>query len=171
MFVPIAETDVPRIVALMNQAYRGGDTWSTETGYISGDRTTEQFLREDLAAKPQASLLKWEDAEDGTLQGCVWLEPRGDDVWYLGSLAIDPRQQKGGLGRVLLSAAEDWVRARGGTRMRMSVVNVRETLIAWYVRRGYVRTGETDPFPYSNDRFGSPLRDDLSFVILQKSLI
>jgi hypothetical protein len=47
---------------------------------------------------------------------------------------------------------------------------VRETLIAWYERRGYVLTGETQPFPYGDERFGRPLRDDLHFVLLEKNI-
>jgi GNAT superfamily N-acetyltransferase len=85
-------------------------------------------------------------------------------------LAIDPEQQNNGLGRTLLSAAEQWVHERGARRVRMTVVNVRDTLIAWYLRRGYHRTGETNPFPYGDNRFGTPLRDDLSFVVLEKDL-
>ena len=50
----------------------------------------------------------------------------------------------------------------------MTVVNVRDTLIAWYQRRGYALTGETKPFPYDDKRFGTPLRDDLYFVMLEK---
>lgn len=174
MLVPITDDDVPAVVALINRAYRGpGSTsaWTTEVGYISGDRTTEPLLRKELAAKPDASLLKWEDARTGLPRGCVWLEPVGDDVWYLGSLTIDPEQQNSGFGRTLLSTAEQWVREHGGKRVRMTVVNVRDSLIAWYLRRGYHRTGETEPFPYSDDRFGTPLRDDLSFVVLEKDLI
>jgi GNAT superfamily N-acetyltransferase len=74
------------------------------------------------------------------------------------------------LGKILLSAAEQWVRDRGGKRIRMHVVNVRDALIAWYLRRGYHKTGETEPFPYGDDRFGAPLRDDLSFLLLEKDL-
>jgi hypothetical protein len=59
---------------------------------------------------------------------------------------------------------------RGGKRIRMNVVNVRDALIAWYVRRGYHKTGETEPFPYGDDRSGAPLRDDLSFLVLEKDL-
>ena len=54
--------------------------------------------------------------------------------------------------------------------MRMKVVSVRDTLTAWYERRGYHLTGETSPFPYGDTRFGSPRRDDLCFVVLEKSL-
>jgi hypothetical protein len=51
----------------------------------------------------------------------------------------------------------------------MNVVNVRDTLIAWYLRRGYHKTGETEPFPYGDDRFGAPLRDDFSFRSLRRT--
>ena len=169
MFVPATDEDVPHIVALMNRAYRGAG-WTTEADYIVGDRTTEPLLRADLAAKPDASLLAWRDQSDGALTGCVWLEPLGDDGWYLGSLTVDPRRQNDGLGRTLLAAAEQWVRERGGQRIRMTVVNVRDVLIAWYVRRGYHLAGETEPFPYDDERFGIPQRDDLSFVVLEKHL-
>lgn len=54
--------------------------------------------------------------------------------------------------------------------MQMGVLNVRSTLIAWYERRGYTRSGETEPFPYGDDRFGRPLRADLEFVVLRKRL-
>jgi hypothetical protein len=38
------------------------------------------------------------------------------------------------------------------------------------VRRGYVRTGELTPFPYGDERFGVPMRDDLAFETLTKKL-
>lgn len=174
MFSHIDDDDIPAVVALMNRAYRGHGAsagWSTETGYIAGDRTTEALVRADLRDKKDAALLKWEAVPGAALRACVWLEPVGDGIWYLGSLAIDPDQQNSGLGRVVLAAAEDWARQRGATRIRMSVVNVRDALIAWYGRRGYERTGETTPFPYDDTRFGTPLRDDLAFVILEKDLM
>jgi hypothetical protein len=52
----------------------------------------------------------------------------------------------------------------------MNVVNVRDALIAWYLRRGYRKTGEAEPFPYGDARFGAPLRDDLRFLVLEKDL-
>jgi ribosomal protein S18 acetylase RimI-like enzyme len=171
MLVPAGDDDVPQIVALMNRAYRGATQgWNTEAGYIAGNRTTEALLRAEMSAKPAGSLLMWREPEGGTLQGCVWLEPIGGDVWYLGSLTIDADRQNGGLGHALLSLAERWIAARGGKRVRMTVVNIREALIAWYARRDYRPTGEINPFPYGDDRFGIPLRDDLSFVVLEKGL-
>ena len=53
----------------------------------------------------------------------------------------------------------------------MDVVNVRDALIAWYLRRGDHKTGETEPFPCGDDRFGAPLRDDLSFLGQEKEAL
>ena len=38
-----------------------------------------------------------------------------------------------------------------------------DELIAFYERRGYVRTGIKKPFPYGDPRFGLPKRKDLQF--------
>jgi hypothetical protein len=42
----------------------------------------------------------------------------------------------------MLAAAKDWARERGAGSIRMSVVNVRDTLIEWNRRRSYERTGD-----------------------------
>ena len=171
--------EFPAIVALANRAYRGaGDeaSWCSEAGIVEGDRLTEAQLKADLAAKPHAFLLTCRDQADGPLLGTVWLEPVADtdcashQTWYLGLLTVTPDLQNRQLGRALLSEAEEFVLARGGTRMRMSVLNVRNTLIAWYQRRGYELTGASLPYPYEDDRFGRPMRDDLHFVILERVL-
>jgi hypothetical protein len=52
----------------------------------------------------------------------------------------------------------------------MTVIVQRPELIAWYERRGYRRTGERKPFPYGDQRFGLPRRDDLAFEVLRKPL-
>jgi ribosomal protein S18 acetylase RimI-like enzyme len=170
---PATEPDFPAIIDLVNAAYRGHgavESWNVESGIIEGTRLTDSLLREDLAAKPNAHFLVHRDPESRAIIGTVWLEPVKDDAWYLGLFTVDPALQKQHLGRALLSAAEDFARARGAGRMRMGVLSVREALIAWYERRGYARTGETEPFPYGDNRFGRPLRDGLEFAILQKSL-
>jgi GNAT superfamily N-acetyltransferase len=166
------DADVPAVVSLINLAFRGhGENagWTIEEEYIEGTRITEDLLREDLSAKPHATLLLWHQAE-GVLLGCVWLEPQSSGIWYLGLLAVDPREQKAGLGRKLLEAAERWARERGAIEIRMTVVHLRRALIEWYKRRGYILTGATKPFPYGDNRYGTPKRDDLYFVVLQKSL-
>jgi len=165
--------DLPAVAALVNAAYRGESAkrgWTYESDYMGGQRTDVATLQRDLAAQPQALLLLLRDAPDSELLGCVWLEPAGDAVWYLGMLTIRPDLQARGTGRTLLAAAERAAADHGATRMRMTVINIRDTLIAWYERRGYARTGEVLPFPYEDERFGVPARADLSFVVLEKAL-
>jgi len=168
-----AQADLDEIVDLANRAYRGKGTsagWAVETDFIEGERTSVPMLREELAARPDARLLMWRDEHDGSLLGSVWLEPVGDAVWYLGLLSVRPELQGRQLGRRLLAAAEAAAKERGARRIRISVLNVRDTLIAWYERRGYVLMGETKPFPYGDERVGRPLRDDLCLVTLEKAV-
>jgi ribosomal protein S18 acetylase RimI-like enzyme len=157
----------------MNIAYRGTGAqagWTSEESYIDGDRTTEAALQLQLETKPEGFLLVTRSEAHAPIQGCVWLEPLDSDTWYLGSLTIDPTLQNSGLGRELLKSAERWAVERGATTMQMTVVNIRETLIAWYERRGYRLTGEIRPFPYGDNRFGVPRREGLAFVVLEKLL-
>jgi ribosomal protein S18 acetylase RimI-like enzyme len=167
------EADYVRIVDLVNMAYRGagpGASWNSEAEFIEGERLTEAHLREDLAAKPDAQLLTFRDEPNGELLGTVWLEPKENGVWYLGLLTVRPDMQNRHLGRALLAAAEAFAKDRAARRIRMTVVNARDTVIAWYERRGYRLTGETLSFPYSDKRFGRPLRDGLHFVLLEKDI-
>ncbi len=171
--IPAVEADIPAVVELANRAYRGSGPsagWNSEAGLIEGPRLTGAVLRQDLATKPQAHLLTFRDDPSGPLLGTVWLEPASAATWYLGLLTVCPDLQNRQLGRALLSAAEDFAKARGAQCISMSVINVRDTLISWYQRRGYRHTGETQPFPYGSERVGKPLRDDLHFVILERSL-
>lgn len=136
---------------------------------IEGERLTLATLAQDLAANPRAELLIWREA-GGEHLGHVWLEPQDDAAWYLGLLTVRPDRQDEGLGRALLAASEDWARGRGALRVRMTVVDRRDTLIAWYERRGYAQTGERRPWPYGDPRIGRPTVPDLAFVVLEKGL-
>jgi GNAT superfamily N-acetyltransferase len=171
--IPAVEADYPEIIDLVNLAFRGSGpsaSWNVESGFIEGQRLNESLLREDFAAKRGGYLLTHRDEANGPLIGTVWLNPVGAAVWNLGLLAVRPDLQKKQLGRTLLAAAEGFAKGRGAQRIRMTVVNVRDLLIAWYERRGYTRNGETQPFPYGDERFGRPLRDDLHFVVLEKGI-
>lgn len=168
-----AESDFHAIIDLINLAYRGSGaeaSWNTESVFIEGPRLTEPLLREELAAKPHAHFLIHREHPNAPILGTVLLEPKPDNTWYLGLLTIHPSLQKKHLGRALLAAAEDFARQHGAARIQMTVVNVRDTLISWYQRRGFTLTPETRPFPYHDERFGRPLRNDLHFVVLEKEL-
>lgn len=163
--------DVPALVALVNSAYRGDSSragWTTEADMLGGQRIDAELLAETLATPGTVVLL---DESGGTPIVCVQLERTGDADCYLGMLTIQPTLQGGGLGRQLLDAAEHWAATCWGSRsVHMTVIVQRTELIAWYERRGYVRTGEFKPFPYGDERFGLPQRDDLEFEVLCKML-
>ncbi|MEU7066801.1 GNAT family N-acetyltransferase [Streptomyces sp. NPDC053429] len=169
-FRPAVEADVPELVALVESAYRGDASragWTTEADYLDGQRTDPEGVRQIIEA-PDGVLLVVERA--GELVACCQLEHRGDHA-YFGMFAVRPGLQGGGLGKEVLAEAERRAREEwGATQMRMTVVNVREELIAYYERRGYRRTGELSPFPYGDERFGIPLRTDLAFELLVKPL-
>lgn len=172
-FSPADPSELPAIAALVNSAYRGESSrqgWTTEADYLGGQRTDAGTLAKDLAANPQAVVMTLRDEAGGPLLGCVWLEPADAGAWYLGMLTVRPDLQDRQLGRTMLAAAEGHARGQGAQRVRMTVIQIRDTLIAWYERRGYARTGETRPFPYADLRFGRPARDDLEFIVMEKAL-
>jgi ribosomal protein S18 acetylase RimI-like enzyme len=170
---PYQDQELADLALLVNSAYRGElaeKGWTSESYLLGGQRTDEDSLRADLAESAGSTLLTLRDAEGDKAHACVWLQPGEDDAWYVGMVTVSPLRQAGGIGRTMLEAAEAYAKERGGKRMTMTVISVRDTLIAWYERRGYRLTGETEPFPYGDERFGVPQRDDLHFVIMEKAL-
>src|ERR1700760_217209 len=144
---PVTEQNHSAIVALMNAAFRGtGEerSWCVEGEYIAGARTNESLLRAEIAAG--AVYLVAKSGPTAVIDGCVSLQEKSESTWYLGALTVRPTLQKAGIGRELLTAAEDYAASRGAKTIEMTVVNVRDTLIAWYERRGYRQTGEIRPF-------------------------
>jgi GNAT superfamily N-acetyltransferase len=170
-FADPAEREIGAIVALVESAYRGPSSrlgWTTEADLLDGQRTDHAEVRQIISAGNGGILLA---EEDGQLVGCCQLERRGDETAYFGMFSVVPAQQGRGRGRAIVSEAERVAREEWGAgRMRMTVIRQRIDLIAWYERLGYRPTGETEPFPYGNERFGIPTRPDLEFVVLAKSL-
>ncbi|MDR2196123.1 MAG: GNAT family N-acetyltransferase, partial [Gallionellaceae bacterium] len=100
----------------------------------------------------------------------VHLEKSGAHAAHLGMLVIQPTLQNRGLGRILLAAAENHARTEwNANRINMLVIAMREELIAYYERRGYRRTGATEPFP-TDPRFGLPKVGGLSLIAMEKPL-
>lgn len=162
--------DIGAIVALVESAYRGEVSrkgWTTEADLLDGQRTDPISVAE-LLAKPGCCILLGECGTE--LVACANLERRGD-VGYFGMFSVRPDAQGTGLGRAMLAEAERIARSDWKcTEMQMTVISVRDELIAWYERRGYRRTGIYSPFPYGDERFGIPKRDDLRFELLVKPL-
>ncbi|RAE88066.1 GNAT family N-acetyltransferase, partial [Burkholderia multivorans] len=114
---------------------------------LSGQRLDAAMAREMLAEAESTMILV--RSVDGPAVASVYLREPVDSVAYLGVLAVSPLGQGQGVGSALINLAEAWVVERWGARaLSMSVISKRSELIAYYERRGYERTGETEPFPY-----------------------
>ncbi|MBS0218848.1 MAG: GNAT family N-acetyltransferase [Proteobacteria bacterium] len=162
--------DILALVDLVTSAYRGDDSragWTTEADLLDGMRIDGERIQADLDRDRSRILIA---ERDGGMLACAHVMEE-DGAGYFGMFAVRPNLQGAGLGKLMLAEAErvardDW----SLPAMRMTVIDVRDELIAFYERRGYQRTGIRKPFPYGDARYGLPKRDDLRFEVLEKPL-
>lgn len=160
--------DIAALNRLVNSAYRGETSrkgWTTEADLLDGIRTDPEALK-DMMEQPGAVILKCTDSK-GELRGCVFLK-KTETQLYLGMLTVSPELQGGGIGKKLLEASEQYAREHDCTRIVMTVISIRDELIAWYERKGFRTTGEKSPFP-KDPRFGIP-KQELEFVVMEKEV-
>jgi ribosomal protein S18 acetylase RimI-like enzyme len=65
------------------------------------------------------------------------------DAWYVGLLVVAPEARGSGLGAALYAHAEETVRARGGTAMRLIVQEQNPRALAFWRRQGFVYEATT----------------------------
>jgi len=163
-------TEIPVIVALVESAYRGDVSrkgWTTEADMLEGQRIDPAGVAE-VIEKPDSRVLFVERGQ--SMLACCHIEKQGT-ACYFGMFAVSPTLQGAGVGKLVLNEAERIAREDFAcSEMQMTVISIRDELIAWYERRGYRRSGVYKPFPYGDERFGIPQRDDLRFEVLVKSL-
>ena len=161
--------DVSALNTLINSAYRGESSkkgWTTEANLLEGLRTTEQELKDSIL-NPANTILKF--TEKKSIIGCVLLVAKEQQL-YLGMLTVSPELQNSGVGKKLLKQAEIHAHEKGLPKIVMTVISVREELIAWYKRNGYVDAGSREPFPASEVHI--PISDTpLEFIVLEKIVL
>jgi ribosomal protein S18 acetylase RimI-like enzyme len=165
-----SEKDAKALSDLINAAYRGAGGqhgWTHEADLISGERTRSTDVAAMISDGSTTFLVRRSDNPPALL-ACVAVQMNDANSCTISMLAVAPERQVAGLGRALLADAEQFAANRGAKIARMTVVEQRESLLAWYARRGYRRTGY-EAFPYGDDSVGTPLRDDLQFVVLEKT--
>ncbi len=162
--------DIPALIELVTSAYRGETSragWTTEADILDGQRIDADGLLADLL-RPRSAILIAE--REGNMLACCHVADE-EGHGYFGMFAVSPAAQGDGIGKQVMQHAERYVAKHWQLPdMRMTVIDCRDELIAFYERRGYARTGIKKPFPYGDARFGIPRRDDLRFEVLEKPL-
>ena len=128
--------DIPALVSLVTSAYRGEVSkqgWTTEADLLDGQRIDPEGLLHDIERTRSRILIA---ERDGQMLACAHVAVE-NDAGYFGMFSVRPDLQGGGVGKAMIAEAErvareDWRQPA----MRMSVIDVRDELIAFYERRG-----------------------------------
>jgi GNAT superfamily N-acetyltransferase len=171
-FVPTTAADdadlVARVVDLVNRVYADAERglWQDNTA-----RTDQEAVAAIIRAG-QLAVARL----DGRLVGAVHIQQIGDDLGETGMLVASPEHRNAGIGRALLTFAEDWAYQRGLRRMQLELLvpqtwahPVKEFLRGWYTRIGYRQVGTgrlADAYPKLQPRLATAC----DFVIFHKPL-
>ncbi|EED17716.1 GNAT family acetyltransferase, putative [Talaromyces stipitatus ATCC 10500] len=167
--------DAPAIEQLVQSAFRAADIrqdWTADMELNIRFRIEVDEVMPRITNPDSAIVMAFARGDGGKelLVASLEVTKRSDELARLSMLAVDQHHQRGGIGREILSYAEAYCQKTWGvTKFGLDALSTREALIAWYIRRGYQKTGDTAPFPV--DRFSDlALPADLCFVQLEKDL-
>lgn len=146
-----ADTDA--LVALINIAF------VPEQIAIEGDRINAEKIQIFFA---KGKFVVLEDGQQ--IVGCVYADVRAANRGYIGLLAVRPELQGRGLGRLLMSRAEEYLAGVGCEFADLRTISARTDLVPMYRHLGYVETG-TAPMPPE-----VPLKIPCHFITMSKDL-
>jgi GNAT superfamily N-acetyltransferase len=121
-------------VALKVEAVAAAETLELRGRILRDGRPHEGFPEDDL---PGTFHLAVRDA--GRVVGVATFIPHDDGTWQLRGMAVDAERQGQGIGRALLEAGRERLRARGA---RAAWANGRDTALPFYERLGWRTVGE-----------------------------
>lgn len=160
--------DSAEIAQLVNEAYRpapGMGGWTHESDLVSGKRISPEKV-ESLIKQEKSTVLV--GVLGSMIVTCVHIESEGANS-YIGMLAVSPSLQGLGKGKEVLAHAEEYaVRNFSSNNFVMVVVAARTELVAFYLRRGYKKTGTTMQYPLDAG-VGIPKFDALQIETLHKA--
>jgi GNAT superfamily N-acetyltransferase len=159
---------VGRVVDLVNEVYA-----DAEAGlWVDGAARTDHAEVREMIGAGQIAVAR----VDGRMVGCIRIQQLDGGTGEFGLLAADPAERGIGVGRELVSFAEDLSRRRGLDVMQLELLVPRgwthpskEFLHAWYTRIGYrpVRRGTIDEsYPHLAPLLATPC----DFVVYHKAL-
>ncbi|KAM3429365.1 hypothetical protein NHJ13734_008212 [Beauveria thailandica] len=165
-------SDAAAVRALVVSAFRGDSSregWTTEADLFTDERVSEAGVIEKIKRADSQVVMVLDESD--ILLGCAELVRQGAVV-QLGMVAVAPKKQGQGIGKLLIRHLEEiTIREYKVETMELYVIWTREDVINFYVRRGFVKTERTKPFPYAELVNGKALRLDLYFVVLEKKLL
>ena len=151
---------------LVNLTYRGEIGWTKETQIIQGDRTRPHEIASAIS-NPDAHFFVVNQPH--RLASCIYVAQEKDAA-YIGFFSIHPDLQGKGYGKHVLKQAETYARTKlGVNKYIMFVVSQRTELIAFYERRGYIRTGRVEAYPLHLG-IGVPKVSGLTIEYLEKMI-
>jgi len=157
--------DAEAITDLVNKAYRpvpGAEGWTHESVLVSGSRVDREAV---VSAIQTSTVLIGSCGQEPV--GCVQIEMKGKTA-HIGMLAVAPSVQASGIGSLLLKRAEAFsVKNHDAELAVLIVIAVRVELIEFYLRRGYLQTGEQLPYPVDSG-VGAPVKEAMLLTKLQK---
>ena len=160
-------SDIEAITQLVNAAYRTNSTssaWTHEADLVSGDRINPEQLA-NILLKPEIAVLV--AVRNSHIVACVEIEKQSN-VSYISMLAVTPDLQAIGIGKQTLAYAEHYAQLNfHAETFAMIVLSSRPELIAFYLRRGYQKTGKIMNYPLSAG-VGIPKQSGLKLEVLEK---
>ncbi|RGP79005.1 hypothetical protein FLONG3_2911 [Fusarium longipes] len=147
--------DVPRLHNLIETAFRFTDA-SIE--WIGSPDLAKTFTVDmsDIVDRINSSdgvFLIASDTPDGPAIACVNVYKKTPDCGRIALLAVDPTIQRGGLGKIIMNKAEEYlIGTLGVNRIGLNALKTRKSLIAWYERQGFVKTGDVEKISVYGDR-------------------
>ena len=90
---------------------------------------------------------------EGRFSGFIWLDEY-DDLGYITNIHVAKEYRGRGIGKRLLSAAEDYFRAKNKKRLQLEVVESNSTALNLYTRSGFKLTryeAERDQYTPAGD--------------------
>ncbi len=162
------ESDVEKIVKLVESVYRGTSSkegWTTEADLLDGQRTDQPMILE-MMKTPESFFYVIDSPSGKSLAASVFFQKTASGG-YLGMLAVSTDFQNQKLGKLLMLYCEQILREWKLEKIRITVIDRRTELIAWYERFGFVKTGRIEKFP-DDLRYGIPKVKDLKMLELAK---
>ena len=138
---PEREKDLTQIISLVNEAFLE-DAFFKKPEKQQRLKTSKDDPKgvdsiEDVLTNSE--FIVCEDAKE--ILGCIRVEVISASVASFGMVSVPSRNQRKGIGRMLVKAAESWATEHGSHRIEISVVNIRTPVIQFYEHLGYVAFG------------------------------